>query len=955
MRLPRKPWLLLLAGLIVWTVAPAQALTLDPRPERTPVRLPDDLFAGQAETPGSLWVKIGVKKVKYSRVLETEALRFAQGSPHFAHAPGGPAASLALAPAAGAAELAFGRFNEVAVDALDANPDNPTILALTVRTPDGRTFASDPLECVERLGETYLDAAMDGVAVAKAEWTEKTPLYLIRRLLDLPFDDAWRTAEDGPSTFLQRRFDQDMLDLGAVDLILRRPAPVQVNLVAALDPHHPRQRTVLDWYGLAKRTFELPDGRTVLRVYVGRYLREHYPGLKSARLKEISLMFFRQGLPEVARDRLVERLVFTPSGLDPEILRRDGLPGRLPTRVREPFAGRKRVFVNIAPAAAALGQDGRATAELRLSAMAPNAPGGATLEGAALALVSPRQDTPAFLAAADELASSLGAAMDIDRADGGVSVTPLWSLPLPFAPGPGRAGRDTEAKPVWPAGLDGLFAADGGVRLYRVPGGLVVEGQGPRLTVPVDVAFSPQPDRSYFFRLDCGQAAGLAGVFLDVDGDGGPRTYALRPGAPTPLDGLPPRVTRAILRFAFTGRDFSLPLTRAMLAAVPRARPKEGLYSARLPWSLTTAARPVTEGMDGAALAFAPVTPLGRFSWFTAAYSLTGEAVRVAVAGGPAVVPQTRSGFLAALLPTGAPVSPLRLDLSPAQSAEAGRLELTDGTFTGQVSADWRELFTAPPLVALDRHVYRSSPVSEETAQRLHQADDWLNLGPAALPAGQAQARFFENPWLSVRTLCFETSQGLDLARFATPAKAGTAGSATLLRALAALAGLVVLLLAVRLARRAAWDRVLVSPARWLATPPADPAVRRRQALAWLGAALALILGGGLLGTVSGRILFGLAGAALVPVWRVLAVSARQRCARLVPALGSWVGADAGRSYFLGFALALVLAALLRTLNLARPSEFLAQAGLCLLAAGLFLEIAPAAGMSAQSRKDLLS
>ena len=81
-------------------------------------------------------------------------------------------------------------------------------------------------------------------------------------------------------------------------------------------------------------------------------------------------MFFRQGLAEVARDRLAQRLAFVPSGFDPAALARDGLPGRLPTRVREPFAGARRVFVNTTAAASAVGQGGAARAELRLTPMA---------------------------------------------------------------------------------------------------------------------------------------------------------------------------------------------------------------------------------------------------------------------------------------------------------------------------------------------------------------------------------------------------------------------------------------------------------------------------------------------------------------------------------------------------------------------------------------------------------
>ncbi|WP_300159695.1 hypothetical protein [Solidesulfovibrio sp.] len=927
-------WAVAALCVLLCCAGPAGAVNLDPKPERAPVRLPDGLFADSGPVDGLLRVKLFTKKVKYSRVLETTPLASAQGLD------GG----LSLATAQGGRDIAFGRYNEVALDVRDVDPDNPTLAALLVRAPNGRTFASDPLECVERLGAAYLETIAAGeasVAVARAQWAEKTPLYLLRRLLDLPHDDVWRTAEDGPSTFLQRRFDRDLLDIGAVDLLLRRPAPVQVNLVAALDPSHPRQRTVLDWYALAKRTFELPDGRTVLRVYVGRYLRARYPGIKSARLKEISLMFFRQGEAEVARERVVECLAFVPSGLDPAWAAENGLPGRLPTRVREPFAGARRVFVNIAPAAAAVG-NATATASLRLTPMAPGLPGGGSLEAAALALVSPRRDTPAFLAAADELAAGLGAAPDIDRPDGGVSVVSLWSLSSPFEPASRtRAGEGGEAAPVFLSGGAGLFRAEGGVRLYRAPRGLVVEGRAGELAVPVAASFVPSPQNAYFFRLDIGSAPGLAAVTLDVSpaGGGAARTYAVRPGAPTPLPDLPASVAGAVLRFRFTGREFSLPLTRAELVSVPRQTPHEGLYEARLPWPVTTAATLAKTGPQ--AYAAAPVTPFGRFSWLTAAYALVGDPAAVSVDGGDPAVPDTRSGLVAGRL--AGEGGSATLAVTGVGNQAPGALELMEAAFSGQVAAGWKDFFAVAPLAALDGRPYAPGEVSGEAARRIHEADDWLALGAASLAAKGATARFFAHPWYGVSALCFETDSGVDLSRFAAAPRAGggSGGPGTLSRALFALAALAALGLGLRLAGRERLAAVVRRPAAWLAASPSPGPGAGRQ-LAWgLGVCLSLAASGLLLGAVSGRVALGLAAASLVPVWRVVAPEAAARAARRLPALGRWLAGGPGRLYFAGFALSLVLAAGLRGATLARVSEFLVQAGLYCFLAGLYLQAVP--------------
>ncbi|MHC1790811.1 hypothetical protein [Solidesulfovibrio sp.] len=949
----RRPSLvaLLLATLLVLAAHPAPALDLDPRPERAPLRLPGELFGQAGTTEGRLLVKIGSKKVKYSRVLDTAPLDVAAGP-----AQAGTTPALALTTPRGGPGIDLGRFNEVGLDIRDADPDNPTLAALTVATPDGRTFGSDPLECVDRLGETWLAGIAPGqaVAVATAGWAEKNALYLARRILDLPFDDLWRTTQDGPSTFLQRRFDRDILDLGAVDLILRRPAPVQVNLVVALDPANPRTRTVIDWYALAKRTFELPDGRTVLRIYVGRYLRERHPGLKWARLKEASLMFFRQGPAEVARDRLVQRLVFTDSGFDRAELARNGLPGRLPTRVRQPFAGSRRVFVNVAGAAAAMGPDGRATAALRLSPMVPEAPGGGVAEGAFLALVSPRRDTPAFLAAADELAVSLGAAPAIDRPDGGVSVAPLWSLAPPFAKAPGRtAGGLAEAPsvPVFLSGADGLFTAEGGLRLWRGAAGFTVEGTGPRLRVAVTAAFVPAAATDYFFRLDIGQCPGLTGVYLDVTGDAAApdKTYALRPGQPTPLPDLPRSVSRAGLRFEFSGREFALPITRAMLVAVPAGPAAAGLYDATLPWPVTSAARPTPAGPGRTA--FAPDVALGRRHWLTAAFDLVGDPVAVTVAGGSPAVPDTRSGLIAGRLPD-AP-GPVAVAVAGLGGQPPGQLELKDPVLSGEATLGWRAFFAASPLLSLGEVRHGPGLVSPETAARLNDSDGWLDIGPGRMPAKAAAARFFDHPWYGVSALCFETDAPLHLSRFARPPGQGAApaGQGTLARVLAALAGLAALVAGWRLWGRQRLARLARLPLRWLAEPvPAADRVRQQRLFGGLAAGLAFCALG--LGGVPGRVALGLAGLALLPVWRVLAPDVAARLARFFPALLPWLAADAGRPYFLGFALALAAGAGLRSLGLDRLSEFCVQAGLYALLAGICLELSPQATNRAATPED---
>jgi hypothetical protein len=259
----------------------------------------------------------------------------------------------------------------------------------------------------------------------------------------------------------------------------------------------------------------------------------------------------------------------------------------------------------------------------------------------------------------------------------------------------------------------------------------------------------------------------------------------------------------------------------------------------------------------------------------------------------------------------------------------------------------------------LGASVHGPGAVSEALAARLGSADDWLPLGPAALPAKAASARFFAHPWYGVAALCFETDAPLHLSRFARPpGPAAGPGFGTLARALAALGLGAAAVLGWRLLgrQRAAGllARLTDRPLTWLASLPEGPAARRER-LVFGGLAAGLVLGGLALGGQPGRVALGLAGLALVPVWRAGAAGMAARLSRHLPGLGPWLDGGAGRTYFLGFALALALAALAGSLTLAPVAEFCAQAGLYAFVAGLCLQLPHAARNRAERPEDVPS
>ncbi|MFP5239841.1 MAG: hypothetical protein ACLGQW_08425, partial [Acidobacteriota bacterium] len=433
--------------------APAEGVALALPPALFGARIPGEGTAVE----GGLLGRVAMRKVKYSRVLAQRELPL----PRSGNAPTGALQVLTLAgPDSG---LRLGDSNEARLDYLSGDPDHPGRLAFwaELAAPGGaRFFAGDPLETVDRLTPQWADGAgRDAADVAGARWLSKGLRYQLSRLLDREPDEDWRTSQDGLSAFVQRRFRKDVTDVGALDVVLLRGQDVQVNLVVSLKPDG-SGKTVLDWYAIPKRLFDLGDGRTVLRLYLGRHLRELAPGAAKVTLKELALMFFKQNIEEVAQARNVEKILFVPSGLDPAWTAAHGLPRLLPSRARELFQARGELAANLeALSGAGAGTD--ATIKgfgVVQSAQDDSQPFSLTLEAARLAKVAPRRDVPAILAATEERCRSFGAACDPDSPRGYASQNPLWSLDFQaLAGGPGA--QDGAA--LRPALADGLFRSTG--------------------------------------------------------------------------------------------------------------------------------------------------------------------------------------------------------------------------------------------------------------------------------------------------------------------------------------------------------------------------------------------------------------------------------------------------------------------------------------------------------------
>lgn len=908
--------------------------------ETRPLALPSAFWTGDAQAVnGTLFSRVSMRKVKYARILAEAALALPGDAAAW---PGGGVRRVELA----GPGMGLAGFNEAQLDYLTADPARPGCLGLAVElSGPGKkeVFVSDPLETVDQLSPEWADGrGRDQVPVAHADWAPKGLRYQLARLLDREPDQLWRYSQDGLSTFVQRRFRKSLIDVGAIDVVLLRGQDVQVNLVVSLDPAG-KSKTVLDWYAIPKRTFDLGDGRSILRLYVGRHLRELAPGARNVQLKEMALMFFKENQEDVVRERNVEKVIFVPSGLDAS-LTADGLPRDLPARAREVFTGRGELSANLQDLSRQPWK-GMALASLSVlqSPQDPAEPFAQTLESARLADVAPRRDVPALLAATAERCASFGAPCDIEDPNGLVGQDPVWTLDLgPLSSQGGENGAELD-----PAYADKLFVSPGRLTFAPARDGLTVECQAAdqapdcsELTLETGARFTPEPGRTYSLWLELGrERRGLAGVVAEAYGDGKSATVAVKPGFPAVFSDLPPKVEGVRLRFASSGPEMSVTLRRAVLQSYAPAAPRRNLFAARYLFDEALELKPARSGKAILALE----APEVRFEpqWLildltTAPWSVKDESPQatLSLGGASARFPlRSPSSRVAVYLPAvpGVDARPRpgawpRMTLSLSGGAPEAGLDCSRAVLSGQRLATWPEVLAEEPLMDLAGTGRTLRGLDAGQASRMAASSHWLGMGPVSLPAGTGPARFVKNPWLEVEALLISDASGPALAGLGekpTPpaAKAGQAG-----KLLAGLATAVAFGLAWLVARQRAVGRVFSALAGWLCRE-SGPKSGALAVLFWLAAGLGAAGAGLVLGPGVLRLTAMLGTMLAVPLWKAFG----PRAARLMPRLAK----NPALHYCTGFLAASALAAVVRMTGAAPVAELFGLCGLWLFCAAL--------------------
>ncbi|MBI4960171.1 MAG: hypothetical protein HY915_11805 [Desulfovibrio sp.] len=719
-------------------------------------------------------------------------------------------------------------------------------------------------------------------------------------------------------------------------MVLLRGQDVQVNLVVSLDQEG-KGKTVLDWYAIPKRTFELGDGRTILRLYVGRHLRDLAPGRKMVLLKEMALMFFKENQDDVVRSRNVEKVIFVPSGLDAKATEA-GLPRNLPARAREVFAGRGELAANLQELSQAPWKDmPLAGVSVLQSPQEPATAFAQAIESARLVNVAPRRDVPALLAATAERCASFGAAFDIDDPKGLVGQSPLWALD--FGPLAGNASESGGV--VTPACTHKLFSSSGRLGFVSATDGLTVESSGGDLILETGGAFIPEPGKEYSLWLELGRLRqGLAGVEAEAYGGGKSVKVAVKPGFPAVFTSLPDKVEGVRLRFAAGGPEMSVSLRRAVLQSYAKDAARQNIFSARYLFDETRPLKPVRSGNRGFSLEV-PKGPAFSPQWLLLDVTVPPWSINdkhpqleLSFAGKHAVINiSSASSRIAVYLPglqgpddrTEGTDWP-RMSISLAGGRAGAGLECSNAVLSGQRLATWPEVLGDEPLLELAGKARTLDHLDSNQAARMAALANWLPMGAAEIPAGSASVRFMKNPWLEMEALLLSNVSGPELSSLgkkseAAPARPGKSGKWVLV--LTALTGATLLWGAVR---RGYLARAFDILAEWLSHSH-DAKGHPLPVRFWLIGGAGVVASGLVLGAETFRIVGMLGTTLAVPLWRAFKPWLEGHLPILAKSTPVY--------YCSGFLATASLAALIRMAGIAMVSELLGLCGLWLFCAAL--------------------
>lgn len=150
------------------------------------------------------------------------------------------------------------------------------------------------------------------VQAASMAWLPKDNLYLAKRVLGMKFDEVWRYKQDGEKTVVQRRFQQSLDGLEALDFqFLPGTQIVGINLHVA---HGDRRTadTVIPWDAIPHQIESTADGLMRVRLLIDEWLKQNDNA--NGNPQKIFLMeavaFLGGEAGEIAQSRPLKEVVF---------------------------------------------------------------------------------------------------------------------------------------------------------------------------------------------------------------------------------------------------------------------------------------------------------------------------------------------------------------------------------------------------------------------------------------------------------------------------------------------------------------------------------------------------------------------------------------------------------------------------------------------------------------------
>ncbi|MBF0555126.1 MAG: hypothetical protein HQK96_11325 [Nitrospirae bacterium] len=203
-------------------------------------------------------------------------------------------------------------YNALWIEYIDLNPHNPCIISidLDLKRPTSVTLHSDA-QRVNHVVAHGGDVDLKPVEIVEATtstWREQDKIYEFKRMFGLSFDKDWRFVQDHEYTVIKRRFHNNISAIEALDIEFSNDYEIGgVNMRLAFKDR-PKPDTTVDWDNLPKDIIEL-DNSTIVRIWIGRYIRNNLANEANVFLEEI-LVHVKGQTSQVVRDKPLRMVVF---------------------------------------------------------------------------------------------------------------------------------------------------------------------------------------------------------------------------------------------------------------------------------------------------------------------------------------------------------------------------------------------------------------------------------------------------------------------------------------------------------------------------------------------------------------------------------------------------------------------------------------------------------------------